>query len=814
MPSDCLSVTNQWLFGSRTTCQPLTGDYYSPAICPTGWTAAYSRPIIGSYGPPEEPGETAMFCCPWGMNSIQGTGCGAELCASTSIYSGSTGLEIGVLQFRTAIQIRWASSDLSILETHPLTPGMTLNRPRDTSRPIPPLDPAYKVSIGVAFLPLIIAMLSAIWGCWLLYEKRRKRRNQKSAAPSTVGNPQDFRPKTLSWPFLTLLFGFAMTVFILIEISCHTLPVTAGPIQLPNIKPRSQVTKVHRTNLAIVSSDQINATSSQQPSLECSIAGNSTVSTIITKNHGTSITTQETYASASETVCQVSGTPISLPSCYEPPTAPRPEKFLSFGNTSSTFQGEYFVTTMLPTLLASLFAIPWKIINLHAISLEPFHKMSKPGGLLLSSSILRNYKGTTSLFGVLPAITTVLAYASSIITPLAAEAWILALVGNCAKDESKGCTAITQAVPQVIRTIEALLVIILLLIVFLVITLRGWVLGVVADPRSIAGIATLAQSPSVYLTFSALPTRPTAKDMRKRLQNVNVSLSPLNLDQSAERGMVILGQRDQLNDCDINKLPRGNNHPMPVLGATFRLVVFVMFLAGFNALIMYYRLTGGETHFENFMSSQSFGPRFIFTLCGIIINFVWVSVFRDTVLLTPYYAMSLGKASASGSILISYAGDPYTVLIPSLLRCQFLLAATALTTILSDFLPLLLSNIPFNRTTTWNAHVVSSWISVAILSFMIFILLALMVTLIAGRPKHFVDIKLLRKYPIASILLMLVGSSKLMINSRGLSNLGTKERNKRIREMNFRYHLGEGGSDSAGVRTSVKVSLANKPTAI
>lgn len=218
-----------------------------------------------------------------GMNSIQGTGCGARLCASTSTYSGSTGLELEVLQFRTAIQIRWASSDLSVLETHPLTPGLTLNTPRGTSGPIPPLDAAYKVSIGVAFLPLIIAIISAMWGCWLLYQKRRKRRILDGRDSSTTNAPQDFRPKTLSWPFLSLLFGFAMTAFILIEISCHTLPVTAGPIQLPNIKPRSQVTKVYRTDLTAVLSDLRNATNVQQSNLECSIAGNATVSTITTE---------------------------------------------------------------------------------------------------------------------------------------------------------------------------------------------------------------------------------------------------------------------------------------------------------------------------------------------------------------------------------------------------------------------------------------------------------------------------------------------------------------------------------------------------
>lgn len=62
-PQDCSSSTDVWLLGSETTCQPLTGNYYSPAICPDGWTAAYTR-AEGGYRPPKESGETAMYCCP------------------------------------------------------------------------------------------------------------------------------------------------------------------------------------------------------------------------------------------------------------------------------------------------------------------------------------------------------------------------------------------------------------------------------------------------------------------------------------------------------------------------------------------------------------------------------------------------------------------------------------------------------------------------------------------------------------------------------------------------------------------------------
>lgn len=63
-PSECESFTDTWLDKRQKYCEPTFGNYYSPAICPTGWTAAYTRSVLDGYGPPVERDETAMFCCP------------------------------------------------------------------------------------------------------------------------------------------------------------------------------------------------------------------------------------------------------------------------------------------------------------------------------------------------------------------------------------------------------------------------------------------------------------------------------------------------------------------------------------------------------------------------------------------------------------------------------------------------------------------------------------------------------------------------------------------------------------------------------
>jgi hypothetical protein len=45
-------------------CIPADVGYYSPAICPNGWTVAGSRAVWDNLGPPPEPSESVYYCCP------------------------------------------------------------------------------------------------------------------------------------------------------------------------------------------------------------------------------------------------------------------------------------------------------------------------------------------------------------------------------------------------------------------------------------------------------------------------------------------------------------------------------------------------------------------------------------------------------------------------------------------------------------------------------------------------------------------------------------------------------------------------------
>ncbi|KAJ2898332.1 hypothetical protein MKZ38_004004 [Zalerion maritima] len=92
--------------------------FYSPAICPEGYTIACSRPLSGAHGPLPEWTEEAYMCLPRGYDCDLST---------TLIGTNEDGYAAPYLQ------IRWAQSDLEILETHPLHAVEAQTAPADTS---------------------------------------------------------------------------------------------------------------------------------------------------------------------------------------------------------------------------------------------------------------------------------------------------------------------------------------------------------------------------------------------------------------------------------------------------------------------------------------------------------------------------------------------------------------------------------------------------------------------------------------------------------------------------------------------------------
>jgi hypothetical protein len=124
--------------------------------------------------------------------------------------------------------------------------------------------------------------------------------------------------------------------------------------------------------------------------------------------------------------------------------------------------------------------------------------------------------------------------------------------------------------------------------------------------------------------------------------------------------------------------------------------------------------------------------------------------------------------SRNKALLDPYATSPYANIITSFKRRRFLAASVSACTILGDFLPLLLSNVPFDRNLTWMASYVSTWITVAMLGVMLCVLVGLTVILVRRSPETFIDLRILEACPIAVALVLASQSTDVASLARGL----------------------------------------------
>lgn len=221
--------------------------------------------------------------------------------------------------------------------------------------------------------------------------------------------------------------------------------------------------------------------------------------------------------------------------------------------------------------------------------------------------------------------------------------------------------------------------------------------------------------------------------------------------------------------------------PFSMLTYTWR-IAFLIFLTGLLALILYYNKTGGDTPFERFMSTQSFGVRFLFTLTGVAITFFWSSFFTSVAAVSPYHLLSQSPRFARDSILLSPSLHAVTGIWSAIRRRHFFLVLVALVAVLSEFMPILLDNVPMRVTQTWVTHLVCTWLAVGILSVMWLVIAA---SFFVKWPHMPVD-----PSTVAGSMYY-VCDSWMLYSFEGLSTLKKRDRDWRVSEMGLKYEYGD-----------------------
>ncbi|XXH05645.1 hypothetical protein Hte_012080 [Hypoxylon texense] len=460
---------------------------------------------------------------------------------------------------------------------------------------------------------------------------------------------------------------------------------------------------------------------------------------------------------------------------------------------------QYFVGMFLPTILSTSISIPIGVLERSIKLFHPFHALARPGGARAAESLLvepGSHRQMLSSFFQRPfkdsfvlILVTALALAAVILTPFSSEAVSIQLHGCEEGTVEAGHCAITLGVSffPSIATL-ALLAFMLFALLLIGLLLRSWNTGVASNPWSLCGIASLSTSPNLRRILSDVPAdrkilRGKMGSRMFRIQHWESERGPQYGIRPIEDGPVEhFNGQSLLTTTQSTKHGAAQCHRPPLVMRYWVRGLCVVFLCGTLALIAYYESGVWVNSFEDFMDSESFGVQFLFTSIGVSVNIFWKAFFDSVAVLSPFRMLARGPTDARHSVLLAPPLDAFTGLWAGIRRKDGFLMTVAWCAVMSQFLPILLANVPAATVQTRTTNLVCSWMAVAVLGFMFLVL--------AG--SFFVRWPRMPADPTTILGMMYyVCDSPPTGSFEGLSTLEEKERDRRARMMQSTYALDE-----------------------
>ncbi|PTD07359.1 hypothetical protein FCULG_00006707 [Fusarium culmorum] len=470
---------------------------------------------------------------------------------------------------------------------------------------------------------------------------------------------------------------------------------------------------------------------------------------------------------------------------------------------------KYFLGKFLPPMLAVMLSIPARVIDYNAQLFQPFYAMNQDYGARGPESMNLHFGGLGSIlepFNILleghpvPFITMVIAWLSALLAPIAVEAIGFKMHGQCKINAFEGCAPALGVSPLSSRILLALIGLIILLLCALLFSLRDFHTGLYANPWSVAGIASLAANKDIR------PRQDSERKIEKEMAEKRYGFGFFeNHAGNTEYGVVLYDdagenlQHDQLSSepgsVDTEVVSTGRRNPFALLGLAWRLA-FLTFLLGLMVFLLYYHLTlDKSSSFKNFMNSQTFGVRFLFATFGVVISFSWTAFFITITMVVPYQVMSHGPQSASNSVLLTRPTNPFSGFWSAVKHRQIFPGLVAVMAIFSEFMPILLANIPYSLSQVRISHDICARISVGILALMA---ITIIISFLIRWPDMPVDPR-----SIAGAMYY-VSESNMVDHFSGMAAMDGDERKQRIKELGGTYLYGELTTRSGERRPAVE----------
>lgn len=488
---------------------------------------------------------------------------------------------------------------------------------------------------------------------------------------------------------------------------------------------------------------------------------------------------------------------------------------------------DYLLGAFLPTILAAIIAYPFKLININARLMQPFHELvtaHEADGVSAEASMFLRFYDWTGSFSLprsarlkqpVIVISDLLVFGAALLAPIAAETVSVHVPDGC----PMGCFGSLGVTTVPGRVLEALMSIMMALLLALIVFLNvfRWETGVSHNPWGIAGMASLGLNPEIRDMIRKIPynSRGFIKEntilkvlsgSKYALDEYWVSSSPGSVSARGY-GIVVRTRNDDAKTLvkmvkpehwkshdPISANKKQKTQPFAMLTWWGRSILLFIF-ACVMIIVTYYETTSLDSGFERFMDSRGFGIRFFFTALGVVIGGCMETFFRSVAGILPYQQLSKHALPAERSILLSPPTNAFYGLYSAFQQRSIFLGAVAFATLLAElFLPVTLSHVPFSHLDTYETQLVCAWLSISILALMMIVILY---SFLIRWPHMPVDPR-----TIAGAMFY-VCDSWMLGTMEGMATLGKKDRDSIVRAQRLRFEF----ASSEGVNGKERMNV-------
>ena len=436
----------------------------------------------------------------------------------------------------------------------------------------------------------------------------------------------------------------------------------------------------------------------------------------------------------------------------------------------------------LPTLIAVIYGILWKITDTEVKRTEPYYQLSKGSkGALAASTLNIEYQTFWSLLVpvaaiqhrqwlvVVSSIASLLAFA---LVPVLLSVFITVTPSQRTRKKMMALhpDLVDSEIPKNIvvdqyfsRILEATVGIIFFLGMGMLVVLSRRRSGLLGDPSGIAGVAAMANKSHILMDFKDLDSA-SEETIHKQLNKRTYIL---------HKGALWQAQFLKENERDVKAPKAMNPHPLILrLKGGLPFITFLLALGGLLAPLPLGPLS--------IVVDQT---PWVLTGLSVLIKSIWEIVEKDMRMLEPFWVL-FNRHASSGVLTLDYSATiPGFLVLKAASKGHFLLAWVGFVSLLVEVLTVVMGSLD-------STGGEESGLSFNV-SFVLAIIILSVTVLTMGLVLHLRRSPFLPRQPgTISSVLAFIHQSKMLVDFEGTEEESTAVRKKKLRRLGYTYGFG------------------------